>query len=674
MHPEAAREREGLCSVCGMQLVEGRPQQKKDGHAVHANVYARKFWISLALTIPAVVYSGILETLFGWAPPAFPGSIYVPLVFGTAVFIYGGWVFIIGAWRELRGKKPGMMTLISLAIITAYAYSVVSLVLGGAQTLFWELTTLITVMLLGHWMEMRAVGSAQRALQELSKLLPDTAERVKNGATETVPVAALREGDEVLVRPGGKIPADGEVVKGSSEVNEALLTGESKPIAKSEGDAVVAGAINGDGALTIRITKIGEHTFLAGIMRLVEEAQASKSKLQLLADKAAFVLTIIAVTGGLLTFVVWALVAAGLATAFERMVAVLVIACPHALGLAIPLVAAVSTSLAARNGILVRERLALERARMLDTVLFDKTGTLTTGAYGVQGIWPTSDVGANEVLRLAASVNARSEHALARAFVEAARQKGIALSEPTSFERVPGEGVRGAVNGAKVFVGSIRDEGTVPEEARAAAREGKTVVGIVRNDALLGVVALADTIRAESREAVSALHAMGVEVAMITGDAQEVADWVGSELGITTLFAEVKPGEKSAKVQSLQKEGKRVAMVGDGVNDAPALTQADIGIAIGAGTNVAIESAGIILAKNDPRDVVKIIRLSRMTYAKMLQNLFWATGYNVVALPLAAGVLAFAGIVLNPAVAALFMSVSTVIVAFNAILLRKKQL
>lgn len=703
MHPDVEKIHAGICPVCGMNLVPGRkPKGERrthegqtheyDKHSGHSTAsFARKFWASLALTVPVVLYSDIAAVL-GIAAPEFPGSPYVPPVFGSVVFFSGGWVFLAGAWRELRARMPGMMTLIGLAISVAYVYSVYVTLTGGDGALYWELTTLITVMLLGHWMEMRAVSGAQGALAELSKLLPDTAEVLRpmtkaegHGGdpleTNTVLLAELKAGDLLLVRPGAKIPADGVVVEGSSEVNESLITGESKPVGKSAGSAVIAGAINGDGSLRIRVTEIGERTFLAGIQRLIAEAQASKSRLQLLSDRAAFYLTVVAVLGGLLTFVLWLSAGGGAAFAIERMVAVLVIACPHALGLAIPLVATISTTLASRSGFLVRDRRALESARSIDTVLFDKTGTLTTGAYGVRRIVSMSAVSEPDILRLGASVDALSEHPIAKAVVAAAHQRGIQLGRAEEFKRLPGAGAEARVGNALIGTGGeamLRGAGdgaarTPASLALTEERErGSTIIYVLRDGILVGWIALADIIRPESRQAVAALKAMGLRVAMVTGDAEDVAIWVARELAVDEWFSRVRPEEKAEKVRLLQMRGQRVAMVGDGINDAPALTQADLGIAIGAGTNVAIESAGIILVRNDPRDIVKIIKLSRLTYAKMIQNLFWATGYNVVALPLAAGVLVSKGILLEPAVAAFLMSLSTVIVALNALLLRRK--
>ena len=649
---------------------------KHEGH--HTEDFLRKFWVVLVLTIPIILYSDLPEAFFGWSAPLFKGSAYLSLLLGSIVFSYGGLVFLKGALNELRARLPGMMTLIALAISAAYLYSVGSVFFGNGMTLFWELGTLIAVMLIGHYVEMKAVQSAKGALRELAKLLPDTAEVVRGGAVSVVSLSELREGDLVLVRPGGKVPADGRVVEGDSELDESLITGESRPVRKGKSSEVIAGSINGDGSLKIHIEKIGEHTFLASVMRLVTEAEASKSRLQLLSDRAAFYLTVLAVVAGAVTFSVWLGAGESFGFSVERLVAVLVIACPHALGLAIPLVASISTTLASRNGFFVKRRLALESARNITTVLFDKTGTLTKGAFGVVGIIGSEE----ETLRLAAAVNASSEHSLARAIVAYTNKRGISAPQASSFARLPGVGARAEIAGTSVTVGSpalLKEAKTsldddVMAKIRAYEQEGKTVVHVLKDRRYIGSIALADVIREESREAVQALKGMGIKVAMITGDAEDVAAWVSKELSVDEYFSRVLPGDKAATVRKLQERGERVAMVGDGVNDAPALTQADLGIAIGAGTNVAIESAGIILVKNDPRDIPKIIKLSRLTYTKMIQNLFWATAYNVVALPVAAGALAVYGIMLQPAVAAIFMSVSTVIVAFNASLLRGAKL
>ncbi len=652
--------------------------EEHDKHAGHNPAdFLNKFWLTLLLTIPIVLYSDLPQAFLGWSAPVFPGSSYLSLVLGSIVFFYGGLVFLKGALGELKARMPGMMTLIALAISAAYFYSVGSVLFGNGMTLFWELSTLIAVMLIGHWIEMKAVQGAKGALRELAKLLPDTADVIRNGKVMAVSLSELQAGDVVLVRPGGKVPADGIVIKGESEVNESLLTGESKPVAKQVGSEAVAGSINGDGSLEIRIEKTGPETFLAGVMRLVAEAEASKSRLQLLSDRAAFYLTLLAIIAGAITFGAWIAVGAGPAMATERLVAVLVIACPHALGLAIPLVASISTTLAARNGFFVKRRLALEAARNITTVLFDKTGTLTKGEFGVVAI-----LGAPETLSLAAAANRNSEHPLGKAIVSEAKRKGVTVPEVASFSRIPGRGVEVVINGEKILVGSptllSESVANVPQDHAVAVanqeREGKTVIHVIKNGNLVGSIALADEIREESREAIRALKDSGIKVAMITGDAEDVAAWVAKELSMDTYFARVLPERKASVVKELQEKGERVAMVGDGVNDAPALTQADLGIAVGAGTNVAIESAGIILVKNDPRDIPRIIELSRLTYNKMIQNLFWATGYNVLALPIAAGALAVYGIILQPAVAAVFMSLSTVIVAINASFLRSAKL
>jgi len=700
MHPEVVRDKRGMCPECGMQLVPTKrklhTREKHDGfdpkaeqvrygagkHKGHStNIFKTKFWVSLVLSIPIVTYSDVVQKLLGFQAPSFPGSSYLPFILATIIFFYGGWIFIASAHRELKAKLPGMMTLIALAISVAYFYSVVITFMGKTSTLYWELATLITIMLLGHWIEMRAVSGAQSALKELSKLLPDEAEVIRDGKTQIIPLSKLKKGDLVLVRPGGRIPADGIVKEGLSDVNESIATGESKPVSKKTGDAVIAGTTNGDGSLKIDVAKIGDETFLAGVMRLVTEAQSSKSRLQMLSDRAAYYLTIVAVVTGGITLVTW-LALADPAFAINRMVAVLVIACPHALGLAIPLVASISTTKAASNGFLVRQRLALETARNVDIVLFDKTGTLTRGEFGIDKIVSEVEGGEAEVLQYAASVNSHSEHPLARAIVNEAKKRQLNLIEANNFRRIPGKGVRAEIGNEEIMVGSISlaEEkgaalsGNIKSETSALARQGKTINVVIRKDKVIGAMALADIIREESREAVKTLQGIGVKTAMITGDAEDVAKWVAGELGIDEYFAKVLPDQKSEKVKILQSKGQKVAMVGDGVNDAPALTQADLGIAIGAGTNVAIESAGIILVRNDPRDIAKIIRLSTLTYKKMIQNLWWAAGYNIVAIPLAAGVLVSKGILLSPALGAVFMSLSTVIVAFNAILLRNRRI
>ena len=694
MHPNVRRESPGMCPECGMALV---PMKKKparhnghkeagsedfDKHSGHSvNIFKAKFWVSFILSIPVVAYSDIAEKFLGYTAPQFFGSPYLPMVLSSIIFFYGGSIFITSAYRELRARLPGMMTLIALAISVAYFYSVAITFLGGKDTLFWELATLITIMLLGHWIEMRAVSGAQSALKELSKLLPDTAEVMRNGKVEIVSLSEIKKGDIVLVKPGGRIPADGKVKEGISDVDESIATGESKPVSKKEGDEVIAGATNGDGSLKILVTKIGEETFLAGVMRLVAEAQSSKSRLQMLSDRAAFYLTIIAVVTGGITLATW-LTLSDASFAINRMVAVLVIACPHALGLAIPLVASISTTKAARNGLLIKQRMALEAARNIDIVLFDKTGTLTKGEFGVDSIVPTAEISEVEVLQIAASVNKESEHPIARAIVNEAKRKNVALSSADSFQRIAGKGAKAVINGGNIFAGSealLNDynlslDGNAQKKIGELSSQGKTIIFVLTAEKIIGAIALADIIREESREAIKTLRSFGIKTAMITGDSEDVAKWVAGELGIDEYFARVLPNQKSEKVKLLQAKGQKVAMVGDGVNDAPALTQADLGIAIGAGTNVAIESAGIILVRNDPRDIAKIIRLSKLTYSKMVQNLFWATGYNAIAIPLAAGVFVSKGIMLQPALAAGFMSLSTIIVAVNALLLRRKNI
>ena len=659
------------------------------GHADHAahtghaeEMFQRPFWVSLALTIPVLIYSDLVQDLFGYTAPAFPGSPYLGLVLGSLIYWYGGWVFLTGAVAELRHRAPGMMTLVALAITTAYGYSVATtLGLVQGMSLYWELTTLVTIMLLGHWLEMRAVGSAQNALNALARLLPDTAERLTGDGTERVPVAALRPGDHVLVRPGAQVPADGTVAEGQSQADESLITGESRPVDKGLGSEVIAGTVNGSGSLRVRISRTGESTMLAGIMRLVQEAQTSRTRVQALADRAAYWLTLVAVGMALLALAGWTAVRGFGDYTLERVVTTLVVACPHALGLAIPLVVAISTTLSARNGILVRDRLALEQARTLNVVVFDKTGTLTEGKHGLVEMATALGIAAGEALALAAAVEGDSEHYIAQALVTAARAADhpvAPLPPAQGFQALPGRGVQAQVGGRTLQVGGPRlleqQGSTVPPgiagPAQAWSARGQTVVYLLEDRQVLAAFALADVIRPESRAAVATLQRQGLRVVLLTGDSADVARWVAGELGIDEYFAGVLPEDKSAKIKELQRGGARVAMVGDGVNDAPALAQADVGIAIGAGTDVARASAGIVLVRNDPRDVAGIITLSRATYRKMMQNLAWAVGYNVIALPIAAGVLAPLGIVMPAAVGAVLMSVSTIIVAVNAQTLR----
>ena len=651
-----------------------------DAHAGHEAMFRRRFWVCLALTIPVLLYSPHVQMLLGFTMPAFPGSGLLVPVLGVIIFLYGGVPFLRMAVPEIRARKPGMMTLISLAIVVAFGYSVATVFLPIGADFFWELATLITIMLLGHWLEMRSVRQATGALDELARLLPDTAERILDGGrTETVPVAQLRAADLFLVRPGASIPADGEVTEGQTDVDEAMITGESRPVKKEPGSRVIAGTINsGDGSLRARVTATGDATALAGIMRLVREAQQSKSATQLLADKAAGRLFYVALAVAALTLIAWT-VATGLnAETVARVVTVLVIACPHALGLAVPLVVAITTTLAARNGILVRDRTALESVREADMVIFDKTGTLTEGSHGVVGSVVADGEDDAAALALAAAVEGDSEHFIARALRQAAEARGLSLPVASGFEALKGRGVRAEVDGQSVYVGGPRLLETLapalPDKLRAFAGEagqrGQAVIYLVRDGQARAAFALADVVRPESKAAVRRLHGMGIEVAMLTGDSRAVAAAVAAELGIDHYFAEVLPETKDRQVAQLQAGGKRVVMVGDGVNDAPALTRADVGVAIGSGTDVAVESAGIVLVQSNPLDVVRLIELSRASYRKMVQNLWWAAGYNIVALPLAAGVLAPWGILLSPAMGAVLMSLSTIIVAVNAQLLR----
>ena len=646
-------------------------------------MFRRKFWLTLALTIPTVLWGHMLMSLTGWHAPAFPGSQWIAPVFGTAVFLYGGIVFLQGAVQELRDRLPGMMTLISLAITVAFVFSVAVMLGFPGMPLWEELATLVTIMVLGHWIEMRSITQAQGALSELARLLPNTAVRLVDDRMEEVPVGELRNGDLVLVRPGAAVPADGSVVSGESSMNESMLTGESRPVKKREGETVIAGTVNGEGSLRVRVTGTGERTALAGIMRLVEQAQTSRSRAQALADRAAFYLTFVAIVAGVATLVAWLALRRGdPAFAVERMVTVLVIACPHALGLAVPLVVAISTTLGARGGLLVRDRRGLEEARNVTAVVFDKTGTLTLGEHRVVDVATVDGLSADEALRLAAAVERDSEHPIARAIVASAEERGITPPAAEGFAAIPGRGVRARVEGRDLQVGGpnlLDAEGVVPppslaEAADRAAQAGRAAMFMLEGGRAVAMFATADAVRPESAEAVRRLHDAGIQVVMITGDAQAVADAVAKELGIDTVFAQVLPEHKADRIRELQARGERVAMVGDGVNDAPALVSADVGVAIGAGTDVAVEAGDVVLVRSDPRDVARIVALSRATYRKMVQNLWWAAGYNIVAIPLAAGVAYRWGVVLSPAAGAVLMSLSTVIVAINAQLLRRQAL
>jgi Cu2+-exporting ATPase len=645
-------------------------------------MFRDKFWVSLLLTVPTVVWSPMVQEWLGFTAPRFTGSKLIPAVFGTILFLYGGLVFLRGAAQEIRNRLPGMMTLISLAISVAFVFSMAVTLGVPGMDLWWELATLITIMILGHWIEMRSISQAQGALKELAKLVPDTAERVIGDRTEKVEVAQLQVDDIVLVRPGTSIPADGVVMEGSSSVNEAMITGESRPVDKKVDDKVIAGTVNAAGSLRVRVTGTGETTALAGIMRLVSLAQSSRSKAQALADRAAFLLTIIAIVSGAITLVAWLLAGASMVFAVERVVTVLVIACPHALGLAIPLVIAISTTLGARSGLLVRDRRGLEEARNLNAIFFDKTGTLTRGEFRVVGIATADGLPEDDALGLAAAVERDSEHTIAQGIVKSAEERDIAIPRAEQFKALPGEGVQAQVGDRLLMLGGPalirRTQTELPPVLKAAiddaAAKGQAVITLIEGNKALASFAVADAIREESFEAVQRLHGQNIEVIMMTGDAKAVADAVASELGIDTVFAEVLPAQKASKIEEVRRSGKRVAMVGDGVNDAPALLAADVGIAIGAGTDVAVEAGDVVLIRSDPRDIPRIVSLSKATYRKMVQNLWWAAGYNIVALPLAAGVLAPWGIVLNPAVGAVLMSLSTIVVALNAQLLRRIKL
>ena len=675
--------------VCEHHLpTEGIKPEKNDSksemhHGHSANMFRERFWISLIVTIPTVLYSTMFQGIIHWVPPAFPGSTWLPFLGGTFLFFYGGTVFLKSAISELKAKLPGMMTLISLAITTAYLWSVASMLLNLGSDFFWELATLVTIMLLGHWIEMSSVANAQGALHELSKLLPETAERIDaHGKSEPVMLANVRVGDVIRIRPGARIPTDGEVIEGNSSVNEAIISGESLPVTKTVKGAVIAGSVNGEGTLLVKTTRTGKDTALAGIMRLVAEAQASKSRTQVVADQAAFALTVIALVAGAATLIGWLIAGQSVTFAMERFVTVLVIACPHALGLAVPLVASISTTLAARNGLLIRQRTALETARTIDVVLFDKTGTLTTGLFGVVDVVAVPGKKIADVLAAAAAIEANSEHPLANAIVAKAKKLRIDIPTARGVSAIPGQGVQGKIGIRTITIGGpqlLVDRGinviaSLESVTEEAAKNGQTVVYVFDNNKMIGAITLADQIRPESREAILKLKQLGIESAMITGDSKAVATSVAKTLGIEIVFSQTLPKEKLEKVRTLQQQGKKVAMVGDGINDAAALTQADVGIAIGAGADVAIESAGIILVKNDPRDIVNVVTLARATYQKTVQNLVWATGYNVVAIPLAAGALAHYNFVLSPAVGAILMSCSTVIVAANAQLLRRIEL
>lgn len=648
---------------------------RHQGH--HAADFQKRFWVCLIITIPILALSPVIQGFLGLGETLrFRGDEFISFALATFIYIYGGSPFLKGFVNEVKARRLGMMTLIGIAITSAYAYSAIVVFGLMGEVFFWELATLIDIMLLGHWIEMRSVMGASKALEELARLMPSEAHKVmSDGSTIDVPLSELAKGDKVLVKPGEKVPADGQVVDGRTSVNESMLTGESVPIDKKTGDSVIGGSINGEGAITVVITRTGAESFLSQVIELVRQAQSAKSKTQDLADRAAQWLTIIAISGGAITFTVWlVLLDSSLAFALERAVTVMVITCPHALGLAVPLVVAVSTSISAKNGLLIRDRSAFEQARNIKAIIFDKTGTLTEGRFGVTDIIPFSEgFGKDDLLKYAAAIEAKSEHPIAQAIAASSSE----IIETTDFQSIPGKGAEGIVSGHKAQVvspGFLKemDLAVSNEVVERVLTQGKTVVYVIVDGEAKGAIALADIIRPESLAAVSALKEMRIKTMMLTGDNRFVAKWVTDELGLDDFFAEVLPQNKSAKVKEVQDRGLIVAMTGDGVNDAPALAQADVGIAIGAGTDVAVETADIILVRSNPLDVTAIIRLAKATYRKMLQNLAWATGYNVFAIPLAAGVLYKSGIVLSPALGAALMSLSTVVVAFNAMLLRRQ--
>ncbi|NIK13114.1 heavy metal translocating P-type ATPase [Alkalibacillus almallahensis] len=660
---------------------EQHGEHNHDNHENHHNHheqmvqdFKQRLWISIIITIPILILSPMIQSFIGvnWE---IPFSSYIIFVLATAIFFYGGWPFLTGSVDELKQKNPGMMTLIALAITVAYVYSSLTVFgLEGGQ-FFWELATLIDIMLLGHWIEMRSVMGASNALEELVKLMPNKATKVHdNGEIEEVEIDSLQTNDHVLVKPGEKIPVDGTIVKGQSSIDESMLTGESVPIEKHENDEVIGGSIAQEGSLTISVEKTGQDSYLSQVINLVQEAQQSRSKAQDFTDRAAKWLFYIAVLSGVITLIIWLSFGYPFDHSLERMVTVMVITCPHALGLASPLVVAVSTSLSAKQGLLIRNRINFENARGVDTIVFDKTGTLTKGEFGVTDILPHENYNEDQLIQLAASLEQQSEHPLARGIVDYAQSKDLSLDDAQDFQAKTGKGIEGTVNEQQVKIVSPKylDEHDIAyddDRLQQLSEQGKTVVSVLADDTLIGMIALADIIKDEAKEAVQQLHENGIEVVMLTGDHERVAHWVANQIGIDKVYAEVLPDDKADYIQTIQQQSKRVAMTGDGINDAPALATADVGIAIGAGTDVAMESADIVLVQSNPNDVVSLFNLSRKTYRKMVQNLWWAAGYNIVAIPLAAGILAPIGILLSPAVGAVLMSMSTVIVAINAKLL-----
>lgn len=649
-----------------------------DGHGGHGDMVAdfkKRFYISMILTIPILALSPMIQNFLGvdWR---FDNDLYILFVLSTIVFFYGGWPFLTGGIQELKKKNPGMMTLIALAITIAYGYSTMVVFGWDGNQLFWELATLVVIMLLGHWIEMRSIMGASNALEELIQLMPNEAHKLdENNNAHDVPLAEIQNNDRLLVKPGEKVPVDGLIIEGKSTIDESLLTGESHPVEKEEGDQVIGGSVNNEGSLIVEVEKTGEASYLSQVVKLVKEAQESKSRTQDLTNRAAKWLFYLAIVAGLVTFSTWILLGYTVDVAVERMVTVMVITCPHALGLAAPLVVAVSTSISAKKGLLIRNRAGFEDARHLNAVVFDKTGTLTKGEFGVTDIMPSSYYTEEDVLQLAAAIEQNSEHPIATGIVNSALGQGLEQKRVTDFESITGKGIQGRVGDLKINVVSPRyvNENNLnfdEQQFNELSEEGKTVVFILVDDELAGMIALADIVRETAKEAVSALKAQGINSIMLTGDNQKVADWVAKQLGIDEVYAEVLPDDKATQIKKIKDKGWKVAMTGDGVNDAPALATAHLGIAIGAGTDVAMETADVILVRSNPNDVVELMDLSKKTYRKMVQNLWWATGYNIFAIPLAAGVLAPWGIIVSPAVGAVLMSLSTIIVAINAKLLK----
>lgn len=669
--------KETKCVVCGKDMDNDHTMHGEQEHKYMIDDLKKRFWISVILTIPILILSPTIQELVGLGEALrFTGDMYLLFLLSSLVYFYGGYPFFKGFFKQMKRGAPGMDTLITVAITSAYLYS--SAVVFGlmGEVFFWELATLIDIMLIGHWLEMRSVIGASRALEELAKLMPSTAHKIdKIGEVEDVPLENLKVGDRLLIRPGEKVPVDGEIIKGTSSVDESMLTGESQPVLKEEGEKVIGGSLNGDGSLTVMIKKTEEESFLSQVISLVEESQSTKSKTQNIADRFASALTIIALIGGFITFLAWYFfTTVGSEFALERAVTVMVITCPHALGLAVPLVVAVSTALSASNGLLIRNRTAFEKARDIDAVIFDKTGTLTEGKFGVTDILSLSGKYQKvDILKYAASLEAFSEHPLARGVVQAAKDQehNIDYFEVQEFKSIPGSGVKGIINGRRMELVSPRyiNENNIimtSHEVKSLIKEGKTIIFLLIDGVLVGVLALADIIRSESRKAIRTLKNMDIQCIMITGDRKKVADWVAEELDLDRYYAEVLPQEKAEKVREIQSQGFTVAMTGDGINDAPALAQADVGISIGAGTDVAIEAGDVVLVRSNPLDAVYVIKLARSTYRKMIENLLWGTGYNLLAIPIAAGVLFTYGIIITPAVGAILMSASTIIVAFNS--------